>query len=384
MRSHSRFSPLAIIVIAVIWPTTVHAAAAGHSSGWLVGPALRQRLREPIGPAGASWSGTPLRQAIRELSAAKQVAILLDRRVDPDQKLDLSIGNRPLEEALVELAIHRGMGVCFFGPVVYFAPATVTSRLRTLVELRREEITKLAPAARSRFTARRPLEWDDFATPRELLKEAARSSRVEIDGLDRAPHDLWTAADLPPLDLVERLTLIAGQFDLTFQVASDGGTVTLVPVPREVALVRSYPGGAQPDVLAAKWAELVPDCQIKVVGQQIYVKGLLEDHERLISPRQPTGSEPAQPTPVDKIRIDSLSVKNQPLRLILKHLREKMALDVQVDEAAIRGAGISLDQIVSFEVKDANVDELFTKILEPAGLRFERRGRVVRIAPASR
>ena len=377
----------AAIALGSIWMMGARPVWADYPPKWLDGPALQKRLREPIGPTGSSQSGWPLRQKLAKLSRAKKVAILLDRRVDPGQKLGQSIdGDQSLRDAFGQIAQDRAVGACLFGPVVYFGPMRAASRMRTVAEMRREEVAKLAPAVRSKFFHRRPVKWDDFATPRELLQQAADPSGVKIAGLEKVPHDLWAAADLPPLDLIERLTLIAGQFDLTFQISADGSTATLVPVPDEVAVVRNYPGGSNPDALARKWAELAPDCQIKVVDQRIFVKGLLEDHERLASPERPRGpakSDPAEPAPmpIDKIRIDHMPVKNQPLRAVLKFLGNKLALDVQVDEEAVRGAGISLDQLVSFEVKNATVDQLLAKMLEPVGLTFRREGRVVRITP---
>jgi len=372
------------IVLGAIWVMGARPAWADHPSQWLYGTALQKRLREPIGPTGSSKSGWPLREKLAGLARANQVAILLDRRVDPGQKLAQSIdGDQPLRDAFFQIAQDRALGVCLLGPVMYFGPMRPVSRMRTVAEMRREEVAKLSPAARSRFSDRRPVKWDDLATPRELLQQAADSSGVKIAGVDRVPHDLWAAADLPPLDLIERLTLIAGQFDLTFQLSPDGGTVTLVPIPEEVAVVRSYPGGSDPEALARKWAELAPDCQIKVVEGRVFVKGLLEDHERISSPPgRPTGSKPSEPTPIDKIRIDHMPVKNVPLGKVLKFLAGKLSLDVQIDDSAVRRAGISMKQLISFDVKNATVDELLAAVLEPVGLTFRRQGRVVQISPA--
>ena len=84
------------------------------------------------------------------------------------------------------------------------------------------------PAAVSRpLLQPKPLAWPDFATPRDILTDLARQNGLTLEGLDRVPHDLWAAADLPPLSLVERLTLVANQFDLTFALSADGRTVTL-------------------------------------------------------------------------------------------------------------------------------------------------------------
>ena len=59
------------------------------------------------------------------------------------------------------------------------------------------------------------------------------------------PHDLWAAADLPPISLVDRLTLIAIQFDLTFKVAEHGKRLELVPVPENESGAFRRAGTAQ-------------------------------------------------------------------------------------------------------------------------------------------
>ena len=58
--------------------------------------------------------------------------------------------------------------------------------------------------------------WDELAEPRTLLAALARENGLEIEGLDRVPHDLWPAADWPPMSLVDRLTLIAQACVLVF------------------------------------------------------------------------------------------------------------------------------------------------------------------------
>ena len=128
--------------------------------------------------------------------------------------------------------------------------------------------------------------WDDLTTPRELIEELARQNGVEVTGLELVPHDLWAAADLPPLPWADRLTLIAIQFDLTFTVSADGATVRLVPLPDRVAIVRSYPGGTNPAATARKYAALAPGAEVKASAGRVYVRGLVEDQERITHPRR--------------------------------------------------------------------------------------------------
>ncbi len=349
------------------------------ATAWLTGTRLQKRLARPV---GISWSGNRLRKALDSLSRTQQVAVLIDRRVDPGQKLELQLNELPLEAVLHEIARRQELGVSLLRSVVYFGPPRASSRLRTIAAMRTEEIRRLPVGLQRRFLLPKRFGWDDFATPRELLAELAEQGGLEIEGAHRVPHDLWAAADLPPLSLVDRLTLILVQFDLTFQLSGDAKTLGLVPLPDEVALTRGYPGGPDPKATAKKYAALVPQARIKVVDGQVYVSGLLEAHERLSS----AGRPPKQPTPgpaggsfADK-RF-TLRVQQQPAEALLQALAEKLSLDFRIDRRALREAGISLETRVSLSVKDATIDELLSEVLRPIGLKFSRRGSVVEIRP---
>jgi len=74
-----------------------------------ISAAARRTGRHPV-------SGNPLRAAITSLSQAQQVAILIDRRVDPGQKLELTLKDVPMESALQTIADRCGLGVSRLGP----------------------------------------------------------------------------------------------------------------------------------------------------------------------------------------------------------------------------------------------------------------------------
>jgi len=342
---------------------------------WLTGTTLRKQLDQPV---SFTWSGTPLRKALENLSQLQQVAVYIDRRVDPGREVELACDNRPLKEAFGLLAQHTHLGVCLFGPIVYFGPADYTARLRTLAELRREDLRKLPSAVGRQFSSAKRMQWDDFAQPRKLIEQLGQASGIEISGADRIPHDLWAGADLPPLALIDRFTLLLGQFGLTFKISADAKTITLVPIPDDLALVRDYPGGRQPKVVAKKFSALVPNARIKVVGKKVFVRGLLEDHERLRDGPKSSGQPKSAPTELDKQRFTVREAKG-PVRELINQLAGQLKLEVRVDRKALEQAGISLDQRVTFSVTDATVDELLQAVLKPAGLTFRRDGQVLEI-----
>ena len=376
-----RRTGVAVVLTAATLVGVLPTVAVG-AGNWLVSAALQKQLRREI---SVVWAGTPLRRTLDGLSQTQRVAVLIDRRVDPDQKVDLKLDDVPLAAALHDVARSRDLGVSIVNAVAYFGPPRVTGQIRTIAALRTEEIHRLPPAVTRKFLLPKRIAWDDFATPGELLQRLADENRLTLQGLDRVPHDLWAGADLPPLSLVERLTLIAIQFDLTFEVSPDGQTVRLVPMPDEVALVRSYPGGSNPQATAKNYAEHLPGTEIKVAGRQVYVKGLLEDHERITTLGRPSRRPVRQPAGgMGKIRISKMSFTNVPVGKVFEFLAQhpKLKLDFRIDHKALDQAGISLEQRVSVDVKNVSVDELLREVIKNCSLKYVLRGRVVEIGPA--
>jgi len=194
----------------------------------------------------------------------------------------------------------------------------------------------LEPTVRIRLLSERPMSWDDLAEPRQLLERLAAEAGQQLLGLEKVPHDLWAAADLPPMPLTDRVTLLANQFDLTFSIAPDGRSLQLVPVPERLPTAK--PGAP----LAAK-----PSPARRPRDQKRYTlrqaKGRLED--------------------------------------LLPKLASMLQVDLKIDREALARAGISLDQPVSLSVTDATVDELFTKLLAPARCTFRREGDTIVVVP---
>ena len=60
-----------------------------------------------------------------------------------------------------------------------------------------------------------------------------------------------------------------------------------------------------------------------------------------------------------------------------------LKLEMQIDEAALQAAGLSLDRRISFQVENVSLDELLNAAVKPAGLTAKRDGQKVRIAPAN-
>ncbi len=369
--------------IVLIWGELSGLPGAGgqERAPWLTGPAMHKQLGMVV--PSAFGSDTPLRRAIGGISRSWRIAVLLDRRVDPDQTLDLTLHHVSLEELLGRIAEDRGLGMTTLGPVVYLGLPETGARLRTLSLLLHQQVQRLPGDATRRLLAAEPMEWTDFSTPKELLRGLASGGQLKLVGLEQVPHDLWAAADLPPLDLVDRLLLVAVQFDLTLEIAPTGTLASLVPLPEHVAIVKEYPGGQKPEELAAKWAAIAPDAEIEVTGEKILVRGLVEDHERIGGARRPA-SRPASKAGKASPREARYTIvtRTGPLDRTIRDLATTLRVEVKFDRKALEAAGVSLSQSVSLNVEEATIAEIFRALLEPAGCTFRRRGNVIEILPA--
>jgi hypothetical protein len=314
---------------------------AQNRVNWATGAAFQRQLAEP---GTILWADNPLRPAIEGLSRARKVAVLIDRRVDPGQKLNISLKDMPLESALQAIARSRGLDVACLGSVVYLGPPSAAERLGVIAASLEQSLRRLPLATQRTYYRAKRLGWEDLATPRELLTDLAREGGLEIVGLEHVPHDLWAAADLPAMPLTGRLALIVVQFDLALKVTDRGRRIELVPLSETIR--RSDVAGSRS------------------------------------TPKPATTAKAEPPATLEQTRIDRISVTNKPLGPVLKQLANRLGFELRIDEKAIAVVGISLDQLVSVHLENATVDELLRQLLKPTRLTFHRRGRIVEIVPA--
>lgn len=340
---------------------------------YLTGPALRERLDLTT---NATWTRASLQRILQSITEADRVAIIRDRHIDPTRQIDISFNGETLELGLNRLALKVGGGLSIVENVVYIGPPKVAQRLKTLAALRRAEIQTLPIAERQKLIQSRPWRWKELSTPRELLADLSRESGYEIVGAEQIPHDLWAAGDWPYLTWIDRLTLIAAQFDLTFELDAAGRRVKLIPIPEHLELVRKYPGNGRAAELAKRWASQLPDATVRAEGESVVVAGSAEDHELL--ERAKPGTTAKRPR-VTQQEVYKLSVDKIPLQALLTHLQDRLKIEVRYDAAVLEQAGVKPDQLISIDVKDASLDDLFQAIVGPLGLKHKRNDRVIDI-----
>lgn len=345
---------------------------------WKTGPEFQKQVAQST---GVTWKGNPFRRALNRLAETQQIAVLLDRRVDPERKIDFAASDISLRSVFDAIGKQEQLGVNSIGPVVYFGPVESTQKLPTLAALRRDDFTKLTEEQRRRFSQPRPASWDELSTPREILEKACLDYGLRWHQIDAIPHDLWPAASLPPLDLADRLTLVLAGFDLTFEISPNGAFIRAVPMPEKVSVTRSYPAGKQAESfhkqLTAKFAKL----PIRIEGSNLVVDGTIEEHAMIAALLRGESVSRATPVgPPGSKKVYSLKIDNKPVGDVLKALGMKIPFDLEFAPEV----GDKLTQVISFEVREATLERLLRAACEPAGFDFTLDGKSVKIIPAKK
>jgi hypothetical protein len=363
----------AIVIHALAYAQTQRAP---NPIDWRSADAVRSQLQVRI---SVDWEDVPLSQAIATLSKSQKVSILLDRRVDPSTEFRLSLKDQPLEAVLKGLGIKHKLGIARVGPVVYLGPRETADRIQTVFEIRKQELDRLAPPLRTALSRSNPVRWEVLAEPRRLLTELGKKYQVRINGIESVPHDLWDNRELPAMSFVEQFTLIAGQFDLTFDFQSDGRTVGIVPMPESPVLEKSYTNVAG---AVAKLKHLIRRSELQVVGNRLVVRGPADEHE--IVEELLSGRRVSRTTVTEGKRYFPQVNAVGPAGKLIREFAQRLELEADIDEQAIRDAGLSLDKEVRVSLKDADEDDLWRAVLEPAGLAYERAGKKLTVRPAKK
>ena len=346
-----------------------------QTSVWKTGPALRQALDAKL---SLTWSERQLRDGLANLSQSTQVAIVLDRRIDPSQTLELSAADESLQTLLVKIGDQAKAGVTAIGPCVYLGPPDTAAVLSTVAATRRNDAGRLTADTKLRLLRTQAWQWSELTEPRQLLADLARQASVTVQNPELIPHDLWPAQSLPPLPWVDRLSLLVAGFGLTFQFDAQGTTVRLIPLPESAALEKTYPTRGNAADLAVQLRRIVPQAQIRTEPGKLHVAASQDDHdkvERLLAGERVTTVKKVKPGAGVGEKRYTLTVENQPAGAVLKTVANSLGKELKYDEALLD----KLKTNVSFTAKDITLEELMKKTLEPLGLMYKLDDKVLEV-----
>jgi hypothetical protein len=290
------------------------------------------------------WQDVPLRDAVGRIRRLFDEEVFVDRRLDPNTRITLDATATGAGQAVAEIAAKHGWGSSRVGDVTYLGPTNAARYLSRAVSARNADVAKLPPRERREFEPERKLDWPRLAEPRELVAKVIESANWRVESAELIPHDLWATGQLSDLTLTERLTLLLIGFDLTFELQPAERTVRIVPQGNLRLLAAA--GKQQPE-----------------------------------TPRETPSPAPPNKVEGSTKQVYSLRVEDKPVGAVTRELARRLNWRVEFDEAAIRGAGRSLDARISFTVEEVGPDELLHAVLAPAGLTFRRNGERIIVMP---
>ncbi len=327
-------------------------------------------------PVSVHWQGVSLRQAVNRLGESQRLCVWLDRRVNPSVEVRFSAKETPLSELLDKLSEQTGTAWAAENDLVYVGPPESVRELRTLLAIARDQAKSLTPSASRRMLAKVEMDVPRLAEPLRLVEQLAKRGGVRVENIDQVPHDVWPAAQLPALSVAEHLAVVLVGFDLQWEPADDGRAIRIVPIERPVVLKKLY----DRKVLDQSAAEKLEESAISAgpTDTQVWIATTVEQHEAL------GGSKPAESPPRPRPgrggkQVYSLRVQQQPLGPILQQLARQLGKQLDIDPQVTRKM---LNQRVSFEVKEADLDELLQAACSPAGLSVEFDDKSIRVKVA--
>ncbi len=315
---------------------------------------------------GVHWSENPLRPALARLQKVQGVGIWLDRRIDPGQKVDFSAQDVSMQMLLKKLAVQLQADVCRVGDCMYIGPPEVTAKLSTVAGMRNEDVRKFTPEVQKRLFQAKSRSWEILATPQQIVSAIAKDYELKVVGLEQIPHDLWPAITLPPLSCSEQLCIVLAGFNATFEFSPAGDAIRFIPLPDSAVLTKSYRVTGDAEQWVRELQAKFPSSKLRAAGAMLEVAGPQADHTaiaRLVQGK----TVRTRPATTGAKRVYSLNIQQQKAGAIAKTVAQRNDLKFTYDQEALPG----LNKLVTFEVKDVDLDTLLHKALDPAGLAYE-------------
>jgi len=300
-------------------------------------------------PVTATWTKLPLRAATDRLSEVGGIAIVVDRRIDPDTLVSLRAEGDTLAAVLIRVAAAAGAEAAAYAGHVRLVPVGRGAALAAAERQRADELRRLPSRFRPAALARRETSWPDGAVPREIVTEAAAGAGIVIAGLDDLPHDHFPAALMPQLPLADRVDLILAHFDRRIEWK-----------PR---VARGSDEVAYPLVTIA-------DADADAAGGRLL-------------PEPSASPAPGQAGAGAGATTYTLTVA-APLEELLTALARRFALTLDLDRAGLARVGVAPGEIVRLELRDASRDQLLDAIATPRGLAWRIEGQALVVSAAPR
>ena len=221
--------------------------AEAKKTKYLTGKKLNRRNLQAL---SIWWKDEELRDRLMAFSETQDIAIMLDRRVDPSTIVNLGVEDRTVEQAFRRISSAAKIGVCRIENCYYFGPVDTTIALPIAMDTLARQAKKVSRRSAVKWTAKRPVRTGPVVETKALIQAIATKHGFVVNGLEELPHDLWYSVSLPPTSVIGQLQLMLAGFDKTFEIDPDAKSITIIDFPkiesaRRVFAVTKRPANAK-------------------------------------------------------------------------------------------------------------------------------------------
>lgn len=360
-----------VAVIACLAAVAVSGAEPARKP--LTEAAFHRAITEPL---TARFDDIELGALLKTLGEERQIAFLLDRRIDPTRHVSWRTGGEPLLDAVDDRLSAEHASARAVGSTVFIGPEESLKKLRTVIALRKQELDRGGkPALKQQFQLLRgnSISWNEATTPKEALDEVSARWKIRINKSDDVPYDLWPAGRLYDVNFIEALSVFLIQYERTFEWNAAFDAVTIVPMPDKVWIERRHEVPAtRRDTLVNDVDGVLKSIDHTLEKDRLMVRASIEDHEKISTM---LGQRPGKSTPTKvsavplKQRQFSLTAEKVRIGDALQALREQ-GVTVRYDEQAFQSAGIDLNKRIDLKLNKASADLFLKTLCEPLGVDY--------------
>jgi len=344
---------------------------AQEGTQWLSGKKLEQAAKRS--PIFVNWQQVPLHSQLHALSRNLQIAILLDRRVDPNQLVDRQDRDLSFEQFLWALGAKENLGVCQIGDLYYLGPEETALALSITVQTLSEQLTETNLPAKLKkglndniaFKSTKPFE------PTNWLVQDAAGAEIPLLNPEEIPMDWWAPIDWPSMPRYQAYTLLAAGFGLGLRVEEKGLRFVQLELPAELTREYTLPSreGFSLDDLQKEY----PQLKLELKKEKLTASGPTTAFGSL---ERKLGSQPQSRTNQTGDRRFTLNKTKAPRGSILATIAQQLGLKLKfADEARA-----VLSERIEVDVQQVTLDELMDKILAGTELNYEIEAGEFRIA----
>ncbi len=333
-------------------------------TAWLRGRAFQLAAREQT--LSIDWLQAPLRDHLRPLAALRKTSIFVDRRIDPQLPITLSLNQSTLEQILWRIADEHSWGVAELENGYYLGPIDKSLQLTHLIAGNSELESALAthPTVAQKLRREMNVFSEDVVEPRTLIGQLISTAGIEIANLEAIPHDVWAPLDLPRSSLQQHLLLLLVGFDLTISVRDDG-VLELIAIDIQPPFTRKITGLKKAEDWSERLKSQAPQLEVIAKDDSMTITGGADDlilASKAIATLHRPPQRAAAPAQI-RYTLETKAQRGQIVASVAKQLSVQWTYPSEFRR--------QMEETVELNVREVELAELMEKTLSGTGLGYK-------------